>query len=157
MEKSLKNLIIKYINKEELDLKYKVQLLDDLYWTDWDQLKNDPDIQIDKLFDYLQSENLSIEEISKVVNLYNNLDGAYTFEFAEIIANLYKKDTIKFFQGLNLNPDETINLVYVFRMVDVFDDGDIELQKIKEMNKLTAEEISTANTFFNMYDTICNT
>lgn len=157
MEKSLKNLIIKYINKEELDLKYKVQLLDDLYWTDWDQLKNDPDIQIDKLFDYLQSENLSIEEISKVVNLYNNLDGAYTFEFAEIIANLYKKDTIKFFQGLNLNPDETINLVYVFRMVDVFDDGDIELQKIKEMNKLTKEEISTANTFFNMYETICNT
>lgn len=157
MKKSLEEAIKKYINKEDLGLEDKVELLDDLYWADWQAIKDNSNIDIDKLFNHLRSEDLTIEEISKVLRLYNNLDGAYTFEFAEIIANLYKKDEVKFFQGLNLNPDEAINLVYVFRMVDVFDDGKIEFQRIKEMKKLTEEEIETATTFFNMYETICNT
>lgn len=157
MAAELNNSIIRYLNQEDLNLDQKVQLLDELYWADWESLNNDPNIDIDKLFNHLQSTDLNIEEIGKIMSLYNNLDGAYTKEFAQVIANLYKSDRIKFFQGLNLNQEETINIVYVFRMIKVFEDSHVEFQKIKDMNKLREEEVATANTFYNMYETICNT
>lgn len=153
----LQGQFIKYINKEDLSLNQKVKFLDELYWSDLKALSDSPDTNMDSLFQHLKSEELSIEEIAKVLNLYNNLDGAYTQEFAEIIANLYSKDRIKFFRALNLNKDEAINIVYVFRIIKVFEDKNIELQEVKNSNKLTEEEIDTANTFFNMYETICNT
>lgn len=157
MSESLNKLIKRYINKDNLDLDQKVQLLDELYWADWESINNDPNIDINKLFNHLQSENLDIEEIGKIMSLYNNLDGAYTQEFAKVIANLYTNDRIKFFQGLNLNQEETINIVYVFRMIKMFEDSDIEFKEVKDMNKLRDEEIDTTNTFYNMYETICNT
>ena len=145
------------LSKKDLSLDEKVQLLDDLYWADWEELDRDYSEQIDALLKHLQTLTLDLREIAKLFNLYNNLEAAHVADFAEIIRNIYIKEKVRFFKALNLNKEEAINLVYVFKLEKVFEDGDKEFNKIVSLNKLNEEELETANTFFNMYRTICNT
>ena len=42
-------------------------------------------------------------------------------------------------------------------MLKIFKDGDKEYEEVKNLNKLTDEELDTANMFFTMYRTICHT
>lgn len=130
--------------------------LDELYWGDWEDLLENPN-KSEELFLYIKDyDSRSIEELSQVLKLYSNPSGAFTIEFADIIARFYKSNKIKFIKALNLVQDEAINLVYVFRNLQIFSDGDEELEEIINKGKLSQEEIDTANTFFQMYKTICS-
>ena len=130
--------------------------MEDLYWADWDKIGENPN-EYKIIFDYIEnSSSFSLEELSGVLKLYNNPHGAYTIEFAKIISEIYIRDKIKFIKALNLVKDEIPNLVYAFRMEKVFQDEDIELNQIFSLNKLSQEEIHTANFFFKMYKTICS-
>ena len=148
------NNILGILNRANSSLEERLTLLEELYWANWEEIGGE---DLEKIFKYLSSKDLEIEEMAKALSLYNNVAGAYTHEFARIIANYYIKDKIKFFKALNLNRDEAINLVYIFKMLKIFEDGDREYEEIKVSNKLTAEELNTASMFFNMFRTICHT
>ena len=157
MKTSTEEKIIKSINKDDLTIDESIDLIDNLYWADWETLKTKYPNKIQVIFDYIKRDNLSDEEISKVLKLYNNLDGAYIKEFSDIILNLYKADKLRFIKSLNMEKDETINLVYLFRDHDMRIDEDKELIEIAKSDKLSQEEIDTAETFIKMYKTVCST
>lgn len=157
MSKSLEADIVEYMNKSELNAEEGLELLDNLYWVDWDLLDKEYPEVIDRIFQYLYKDNLSNEEISQILKLYNNPHGAYVEEFANIIANLYKKEKTIFIKSLNLEQEETINLVYIFRTHDIKLDEDQELLNIIKSNLITPEELDTAEKLIKMYQNICNT
>lgn len=150
----MSKVILQFLNKSSSSLEDRIQLLEELYWANWEELGSD---DIDKIFEYLSSNDLEVREISKALSLYNNVAGMHTEKFAHIIATYYINDRIKFFKALNLNRDEAIHLVYIFKMLKIFEDWDKEYTEIKSTNELTDEELDTANTFFSMFKTICNT
>lgn len=157
MSKSLERNIVDYMHKSELSVEEGLELIDNLYWADWDLLDKEYPEVIDKIFQYLNKDNLSNEEISQILKLYNNPHGAYVEEFANIIANLYKKDKAIFIKSLNLEQEEAINLVYTFRNYDIKLDQDQELLDIMNSDLISAEELDTAEKFIKMYQNICNT
>ena len=129
---------------------------EELYWADWDELEK-TDGKIEEIFNYLNEfESFELEELSQVLKLYNNPSGAHTIEFAKVTSDIYNKDKVKFIKALHLVQDEIPNLVYAFRLEDVFADGDLEFNEIVELNKLDPEEVETAKFFFKMYKTICS-
>lgn len=128
--------------------------LEELYWEDWDEL--DKNQEIDRIFDFLRDfQAREIDELAGILRLYNNPSGAYTVEFANIIADIYRYSKLKFIKALNLVKDETINLVYIVRNLKVFTDEDEELKEILQIEDLTEEEKDTAINFFQMYKNIC--
>lgn len=149
--------IIKLLNISNPSLDERLDLLDELYWADWSVLDEEYPEEVDKIFQYLTSYELGIEEISKLLPLYNNIEGAHTDKFSRIIADYYLKDRLKFFKALNLNKDEAINLVYIFRMLGIFEEEEIEFEEVKSSGELSEEELGTARTFYTMYKTICHT
>lgn len=146
--------ILEILDKSNPPLADRLKFLEELYWANWEEVGSD---NLEKIFGYLTSRSLEVEEMAKVLSLYNNVAGAYTDKFANIIGNYYREDKIKFFKALNLNKDEAIYLVYIFKMLKIFEDGDKEYEEVKNLNKLTDEELDTANMFFTMYRTICHT
>lgn len=148
--------IIEQINKDILTIEESLELIDEVYWADWDVLKENPD-HINKIFSYLVNENLSNEEISKILKLYNNPHGAYVNEFSNIIVDLYNRDKAKFIISLNMEKEEAINLVYVFRTHNIKLDEDVELLEIIKSDKLSDDEKDTGEQFIKMYNNICNT
>lgn len=146
--------ILEILDKSNPPLADRLKFLEELYWANWEEVGSD---NLEKIFGYLTSRNLEVEEMAKALSLYNNVAGAYTDKFANIIGNYYREDKIKFFKALNLNKDEAIYLVYIFKMLKIFKDGDKEYEEVKNLNKLTDEELDTANMFFTMYRTICHT
>lgn len=146
--------ILEILDKSNPPLADRLKFLEELYWANWEEIGSD---NLEKIFGYLTSRSLEVEEMAKVLSLYNNVAGAYTDKFANIIGNYYREDKIKFFKALNLNKDEAIYLVYIFKMLKIFEDGDKEYEEVKDLNKLTDEELDTANMFFTMYRTICHT
>lgn len=155
--KGLQARVKKLLSKDKLSKYEKIQLLDDLYWADWSELDRDYSKRIDGIFDYLKSDKLSNEEIAKLLSLYNNLQGVHVTEFANIIKDIYQEDRIRFLKSLNLNKDEAINLVYIFKAYEVFEDGDEEFEEIENLNALDAEELDTARSFYSMFRAICDT
>lgn len=157
LENLLEEQIIKFINKKNITKDESIDLIENLYWADWKFLKSEYPNSIDKIFNYLKNDNFSNEEIAEVLKLYNNPEGAYIDEFSYIILDLYKKDKIKFIKSLNLEKEEAINLVYMFRNHYVKVDEDKELLDIAISNKLSEEEKETAQTFMKMYKNVCST
>lgn len=151
------NKLIDLINKNSLSKNERIELLDELYWADLTQLGIEYPEEIKKIFNFLRNSEFSIEEISLIQKLYSNPEGAYVEEFTYIITKLYMIDRIMFIKALHLNIDEAESLAYMFRNNRVFRDGDIELKEILETNLLTDEEQESANTFFKMYEKVCNT
>lgn len=147
--------IVELVNKEKLSLDDKVELLDELYWAEWDELDKEYPEEVEKIFYYLENKDLEIEELAKALSLYNNVAGAHTHRFANIIADYYTQDRIKFMKALNMNKDQAIHLVYIFRNLFVFDDKDKELSEIKSKGQLIDEELEAAETFYSMYNRIC--
>lgn len=130
--------------------------LEELYWGDWDELSK-IDGEIEKVFNYHNRfELFELGELSQALKLYNNPSGAHTIEFAKLTGDIYNNDKIKFIKALHLVPDEIPNLVYAFRLEDVFEDGEIELEEILSLNKLSTEEVEVAKFFFKMYKRICS-
>lgn len=129
--------------------------LEELFWADWHEIKEDKK-KGKEIFSYIENyESLELDEVASILKLYNNPNGVYTLEFAEIIGRIYKTDKIRFIKALSLVEDEIPNLVYAFRLENVFDNEDVELNEILEKDKLSGEEIETANFFFKMYKKIC--
>jgi len=157
MKKSIEKDIIDYIRKDTLTKEESLELIDDLYWVDWNLLDREYPDDISKIFSYIRNDNHSNEKISQILKLYNNPDGAHIDEFANIIENLYKKDKVKFIQSLNLEKEESVNLVYIFRTHEIKLDEDRGLNDIIKSEKLSEEEKDTAERFIKMYNNICNT
>lgn len=157
MSKSLEEDIIYYMQKEELNIGESLELIDSLYWADWDLLDSKYPEVIEDIFVFLNKDDFSNEETSKILKLYNNPHGAYISEFASIILNIYKKNKIRFLKSLNLEKDEAINLVYIFRMNDIKIDEDKDFLNAMSSEDLSEEERDTGNNIIKMYKNICNT
>ncbi len=157
LEKTTEEQIIDAINKSKLKEEESIDLIENLYWADWALLKEEYPDKIEEIFDYIKDENLTNIEISKVLKLYNNLDGAYIREFSDIILKFYKRDKLRFIKSLSLESDETINLVYLFRDNDMKVDEDEELIDISKSTSLSQAESDTIETFMKMYKTVCST
>ena len=112
--------LISLINKASMSKDDRLELLDELYWTDFRNLESDYPQDLQKIFLFLRKDNFSLEEISLIQKLYSNPEGAYIEEFSSIIINLYKLDKVKFIKALHLNIDEAENLAYLFRNNRVF-------------------------------------
>ena len=129
--------------------------LEELYWGDWDELAKEEG-QIEEIFNYLNRfKELELKELSQVLKLYNNPSGAHTIEFAKLTADIYNSNKVRFIKALHLVQDEIPNLVYAFRLENVFENEDEEFDEIVSLNKLSQEEVETANFFFKMYKRIC--
>lgn len=138
------------LNKEE-----KIEFIDSLYWTDFGEKEKENPNFIKDVFQFLKGD-LSIEELSLLLKLYNNPSGYYTKEFGKIIVDKYLEDKSKFFKALKIVKDEAINLVYIFRQEAIFKDEAKEIEDIEKLNLMEAEK-ETAYKFFSMYRTICST
>ncbi len=130
--------------------------IDDLYWSDLDQLGENKD-QLDEVLSYLKDfDSRTLEELSLTLKLYSNPSGALIDEFSDVISQLYLHDKVRFFKALALEEDESMNLTYVFRNLKVFEDEEKEFEDLEALNKLTDDELTVANMFFKMYKTICS-
>ena len=157
MERSLEKSIVNLVSKENLSHDEGLDLIDDLYWADWKLLENNYQDIVEQIFDYLRRDNLSNQETSKILKLYNNPDGSHIEQFAEIIVDIYKGDKKRFLKALNMEKEEATNLVYIFRANDIKVDEDMELLDLIHSEELTGEEKDTAKDFLKMYENICNT
>lgn len=148
--------IVDLMDQDSLTKEESLELIEELYWADWTILRKKPDY-IEKIFNYLKKDNFSKEEISKIFKLYNNLDGAYIEDFSRIILDIYRRDKSKFIRSLNIEREETQNLVYLFRnhLIDL--DKDKELDKLIGSDKLTKEEKETGRALIKAYEHACST
>lgn len=133
----------------------KLEFLEELYWVDWTELEEI--IKVEDVFLYLNSEDLSIEEISLILKLYNNPGGDYVKDYSDTISNIYLRDKRKFIKALNLERDQITNLVYLFRNEMVFENEKQDLEEILEVRELSQDEIDTAKEFFKTYERACST
>lgn len=156
-KKTVEENIIEIIKKDSLSKDESIELIEELYWADWDLLKEKYPNYIDKIFLYLKEEDLSNKEISQILKLYNNPHGAYIEEFSDIIINLYKSDKVKFIKSLNLEKEESANLVYLFRNNFIEIDEDLELAGIIQSEELSEEEKETAELLIRLYEHACST
>lgn len=149
--------IIDLINKDYLTEGERLELLEELYWADWDSLNANYPEEVKKIFIFLRNGEFDVQELSLVLKLYSNPGGAYVEEFSYIIAKLYNRDKIKFIKALHLDIAEGENISYLFRNDRVIEDGEIELREILSKNQLSEEEVVSANSFFKTYKNVCNT
>src|SRR5690606_2397464 len=143
-----------YINGTNLTAIEKKEFFHHLSILDWNKISEDygEDFSFKILKKVQDTETNNLENMSNIILLYNNPYGKFTKEFGEIITKLYLKDKIQFMKALNLVKDETINIVYVFRLEKTFpnDYTEDDLKEILNSNKLTDEEKETARMFFTM-------
>lgn len=151
-----------YVNKIKLNQDEKRDFFHQLTLLDWNKTTKDYGKEFnDRIMQIVLKDKIDdIENISKIIELYNNVYGMYILEFTEAIAEIYGRDKIKFIKGLNLVKDEAINIVYAFRLRNVFA-GELEAktdeEEILKSKALSEEEKETAKSFFKMYQTICFT
>src|SRR5699024_2880109 len=152
-------LIYDYTNKSELTDTERKDFFYHLTLLDWNNIAKDYGESFnDKILKKIMNEKIEdLETMSNAILLYNNPYGIYTLEFGKLITKFYLKDKIKFIKALNLVKDETINIVYVFRLERIFPDDYTEddSAEIQASNMLTDEEKETARMFFKMYRNIC--
>ena len=156
-KKTAEENIIELISKDSLTKEESLDLIKELYWADWDILREKYSDYIDKIFLHLKKDNLSDREISQILKLYNNPHGAYIKEFSDIIIELYKKDKLKFIRSLNIEKEESSNLVYLFRNNFIERDKDLELAEILKSEGLTKEEKDTGEILLKLYKHACST
>lgn len=156
-KKTAEENIIELISKDSLTKEESLDLIKELYWADWDILREKYSDYIDKIFLHLKKDNLSDREISQILKLYNNPHGAYIKEFSDIIIELYKKDKLKFIRSLNIEKEESSNLVYLFRNNFIEIDKDLELAEILKSEGLTKEEKDTGEILLKLYKHACST
>lgn len=152
-------LIYEYVNKKELSSVEEKDFLYRLSMVDWYIIDEEygEDFSIKILDKIKNTETKDLENLSNIILLYNNPYGKFTKEFGEVITNLYLKDKIRFIKSLHLVQDETINIVYVFRLEKIFpnDHIDDDLLYFENSPRLTEDEKETARMFFTMYRNIC--
>lgn len=164
---SNEDLIYKYMNQASLSSGEERDFYEKLSIIDWNELDENygKDFSQKILRRVGETDTEDLENLSNIILLYNNPYGKFTKEFGEIISQLYLKDRIGFIKALNLVKDETINIVYVFRLEKTFPndytDGDREdytdgdREELEKSQELTEAEKETADMFFTMYRNIC--
>ena len=156
-KKTAEENIIKLIEEDSLTKEESLDLIEELYWADWDILREKYPGYIDKIFLYLKKDDLSDKVISQILKLYNNPHGAYIREFSDIIIDLYKKDKLRFIRSLNIEKEESSNLVYLFRNNFIEIDKDLKLAEILKSEDLSKEEKDTGETLLKLYKHACST
>ncbi|WP_025640256.1 hypothetical protein [Schnuerera ultunensis] len=157
--KTSEELVYIYMNKSNLRNIEEKELFYHLSILDWNKMSEEYGEEFNrkilKKVQYTKTKDL--ENMSNIILLFNNPYGKFTKEFGEIITKLYIKDKIQFMKALNLVKDETINIVYVFRLEKTFtnDYTEDDLKEILYSNELSEEEKETAKMFFTMYRNIC--
>lgn len=151
-----------YVNKIKLSQDEKKDFFYQLTLLDWNKTTKDYGKEFnDRIMQIVLKDNIDdLDNIAKIIELYNNVYGIYTLEFAEVIVEIYGRDKIKFIKGLNLVKDEAINIVYAFRLKNIFVDeleAKTDEEEILKSTALSNEEKETAKMFFKMYQTICFT
>lgn len=153
------DLIYKYMNQASLSSGEEKDFFEKLSIVDWKELEEayGEDFSQEVLRKVRETKTEDLENLSNIILLYNNPYGKFTKEFGEIITQLYLKDKISFIKALHLVEDETINIVYVFRLEKTFpnDYTDGDREKLENSQELTEAEKETANMFFTMYRNIC--
>lgn len=129
------------------------ELIEELYWSDLYSITQENMLKVVEPF--LLNSDL-VDEVSSVLKLYLNPDGAHIKLFEDIIIKLYKKDPIKFIRATLKDPEEGLNVLYIFRNNGVFVDYKIEMNKLIELQK-DENIIDEIRLFFKMYDSLCHT
>lgn len=157
--KTREELVYEYVNKPDLMWTEEKEFFRYLSILDWNKISENygEDFCLKILKKVQDTKTEDLENISNIILLYNNPYGKFTKEFGEIITKLYLKDKIHFMKSLNLVKDETINIVYVFRLEKIFTEDyiDDDIREIQSSNELSSEEKETARMFFTMYRNIC--
>lgn len=139
--------------KEDSDKINKDKIIEELYWSSLNSISKEEMQSIVKPF---LMESTTINEYSAIQKLYSNPEGAHIDFFEEIIISLYKRDPFTFIRAVNENPDEGMNVLYIFRNKAFFVQAEKSKQELldKTNDSQTKEMIDT---FFRYYDTICST
>lgn len=157
--KTSEELVYEYISKPNLSAIVEKDFFHHLSILDWNKITEDYGENFShKILKKVQdTKTEDLGNMSNIILLYNNPYGKFTKEFGEIITKLYLKDKIQFMKALNLVKDETINIVYVFRLEKTFPNDYVEddMKEIQNSNELSDEEKETAKMFFTMYRNIC--
>lgn len=139
--------------KENYNEFTREEIIEELYWSSLTTITEEEMLKIVKPF---LMDSKRIEEFAAVQKLYSNPEGAYIDFFEDIIIGLYKKDPYTFIKAVGLNPDEGMNVLYIFRNKAMF----LEAESIKEAllkNTDDAETKEMIESFFRYYDSICST
>ena len=131
----------------------KTQLLEELYWSDLPQISQE---SLDEdILPWLLGAS-SIEEFSGVQNLYLNPEGGHLDFFQEAIIGLYGKDPLTYIHAALEYPDIGLQSLYIFRNKRVFDDHNLEMEKLL---RLTDDESTRDRIlkFFKYYEGLCKT
>lgn len=157
--KTSEELVYTYMNKSNLRNIEEKELFHHLSILDWNKMAEEYGEEFNrKILKKVQcTKTKDLENMSNIILFFNNPYGKFTKEFGEVITKLYIKDKIQFMKALNLVKDETINIVYVFRLEKTFtnDYTEDDLKEILYSNELSEEEKETAKMFFTMYRNIC--
>lgn len=144
--------IIKMI-KENNNEYTREEIIEELYWSSLTEINEG---EMEKTVKPFLMDSEIIAEYSAVQRLYSNPDGAYIDFFEDVIIGLYKKDPYTFIKATGLNPDEGMNVLYIFRNKAVF----LKPDSIKEellKNTSDTETKEMIESFFRYYDSICST
>ncbi len=136
------------------DPKYKRgEVLEELYWSPLGEISNE-DLK-NTIGPYLM-ETTNAEDYIGVQKLYSNPEGAHIDFFEDIIMSLYKKDPLTFIRAVNENPDEGMNVLYIFRNKGVFLNPEASKEELLNITSDRQME-EMINSFFRYYDNICST
>lgn len=151
IELNLKNILDKlYENPNSGE---RLSLLEELYWAEYKTSMTTN--ELDKLKKILLSSN-SIEEYAAILKLYSNPEGAFLDFYQEVILSLYVQDPLLFMESVAEYPDESLNVLYIFRNSGFFED--FESEKSMLIESVKDEKIKdNIFFFFKMYENLCQT
>lgn len=144
--------VLNMIKKNNKELT-RESIIEELYWSSLSTMTKDEMTNIVKPF-LMNSERIA--EYAAVQKLYSNPEGAYINFFEDVIIDLYKKDPYTFIRAIGQNPDEGMNVLYIFRNKAIFLDPESKKQAL--LNAI--DDIETKDmieSFFKYYDSICST
>ncbi len=137
-------------NKKNLSME---EVIEEIFWSNLNEITREDMISVVKPY-LLEADD--IREISGIQKLYLNPDGAHIDIFEDIIIMLYSRNPLKFIKATMENPDEGLNVLYIFRNRGVFTDYKIQMNELIE-NEESSEMVEEIDAFFRMYDSLCHT
>lgn len=144
--------LLKLIKDHENEVS-REKILEELYWTSLDLITKDEMTRYVRPF---LIDSVTIKEYEAVQRLYSNPDGAHIDLFEDVIIDLYNKDPYTFIKAVASNPDEGMNVLYIFRNKAVFPDANATKDSL--LNGIEDGDTRVMiESFFKYYDSICST
>ena len=144
--------IMEMLNKNS-NYKERLNLLEELYWTEYGNSLTANELE--KFKELLLSSN-TVEEYAAINKLYSNPEGALLDFYQEVILSLYIKDPLLFIKSVAKFPDDSLNVLYVFRNSGFFENFESERNMLIE-SSATEESKDNIISFFKMYENLCQT